>query len=267
MKEHYIRPAAVSGMFYPEDPTLLKRDVTNYIRLARLTPPAPKPKALIAPHAGYIYSGPIAGTAFACLPPLRDSIKRVVILGPSHRVGFRGIALSSAESFATPLGLVPVDQAACQSALQIEHVTVFDRAHQHEHGLEVHLPFLLHCLDHFSIVPMVVGDTDPQSVSKVIDQLWGGNETLILVSSDLSHYLTYTEANRVDAMTSECIERLDDANIQPDQACGYIPVKGLIINAKKRHMHCKTLDKRNSGDTAGDKHQVVGYGAYAFEYS
>lgn len=259
----WVREAAVAGRFYPGNPRELAAAVDRY--LAEATPPlGPVPKALIAPHAGYIYSGPVAATAYARLKPAAGTITRVVLLGPCHRVPLRGLALSSAEAFATPLGNVPIDKAAVQKIIDLPQVEVFDETHAHEHSLEVHLPFLQRVLGAFSLVPLVVGDATADEVAAVIEHLWGGPETLIVVSSDLSHYLPYDRAREIDAKTCRAIETLNSAAIGYDQACGRIPVSGLLALAKRRGLKVSTVDIRNSGDTAGDKSRVVGYGSWLF---
>jgi AmmeMemoRadiSam system protein B len=224
-----------------------------------------RPKAIIAPHAGYIYSGPIAATAYARLQPGRDVIRRVVLLGPSHRVAFHGLAVSSAGAFATPLGEISVDRTAIEALLQLPFVHLVDQAHALEHSLEVHLPFLQEVLDRFSLVPIVVGDADPPQVAEVLDLLWDGDETVIVISSDLSHYHDYATAKRMDRATSEAIEALRPEDIGYEDACGRLPVSGLLLAARARGLKLKTVDLRNSGDTAGAKDSVVGYGAYVLE--
>lgn len=259
----WVRDAAVAGRFYPGNPRELAAAVDRY--LAEAKPPlGPVPKAIIAPHAGYIYSGPVAATAYARLAPAKGVITRVVLLGPCHRVPLRGLALSSAEAFATPLGNVPIDKAAVQKIIDLPQVEVFDETHADEHSLEVHLPFLQRALGAFSLVPLVVGDAAADEVAAVIERLWGGPETLIVVSSDLSHYLPYDRAREIDAKTCRAIETLDTAAIGHDQACGRIPVSGLLTLAKRRGLKVATVDIRNSGDTAGDKSRVVGYGSWLF---
>ena len=223
----------------------------------------PAPKALIVPHAGYIYSGSVAAEAYALLKPYREQYQRVILLGPCHCVPVQGIALSSADVFRTPLGDVPLDKAAIDH-LNIPGVQVYDASHESEHSLEVHLPFLQEVLGNFTVVPIVVGDASPQLVSQVLDVLWGGPETLIVVSSDLSHYLHYNKALAIDAVTCQAIENFDAGTINQDMACGATPVSGLLITAKRRGMNVTTLDLKNSGDTAGDKDFVVGYGAWMF---
>ncbi len=258
-----VQAPIVAGSFYPDDPEELRLDVKQFISAANCSASNP-PKALIAPHAGYIYSGPVAGTAYAQLASVADTISRVVLLAPSHRIAFRGMALSSAEAFRTPLGDLEVDSDAISLIENLPQVQILDQAFAQEHSLEVHLPFLQETLTNFKIVPLVIGDVDPASVADVIDTLWGGDETLIVVSSDLSHYLDYETAKEADSATSNAIERLQPDKISHAQACGGTPVKGLIQVALHKNLKAITLDLRNSGDTAGPKDRVVGYGAYAF---
>ena len=259
-----IRQPAVAGTFYPADPQQLREMVDGYLREAasRIGDEADVPKALIAPHAGYIYSGPVAASAYARLLPARDRIKRVVLLGPSHRVPFRGIATSSATHFQTPLGSIPLDRTRIEQIEKFPQVVRLDEAHTYEHSLEVHLPFLQEVLDSFTLVPLVVGEASPQQVSEVIEALWDGPETLIVISSDLSHYHDYETARRLDSATSRAIESLQPEAIQYEDACGRNPVNGLLELARRHGLHARTVDLRNSGDTAGPRDQVVGYGAY-----
>lgn len=261
-----IRPAAVAGMFYPRDPDELAAMVDSLLgaAAARTPPGEPVPKAIIAPHAGYIYSGPVAASAYVRLRPAADRIRRVVLIGPCHRVAVRGLALPSAKRFATPLGTIDVDQPAVAALASLPQVRVFDATHTAEHSLEVHLPFLQRVLPSFTLVPLVAGEASAEEVAEVLDRLWGGAETVIVVSSDLSHYLSYEAAKAMDATTCAAIERLDPAAIGYDQACGRVPVAGLLLVAKRRKLRVRTLDLRTSGDTAGDKRQVVGYGAWMF---
>ncbi len=254
---------AVAGLFYPADPRQLRAQVHNYLDTVAPAP-ALAPKALIAPHAGYVYSGPVAGHAYAQLAGARGSISRVVLLAPAHRVPFVGIAYASADRFRTPLGEIPVDRAALDNLSDLRQVRLLDSAFRSEHSIEVHLPFLQECLAQFRLVPLLVGDAEPDDVEEVIERLWGGDETLIVVSSDLSHYLDYDSARRMDAETTAAIERLAPEEITFHHACGRIPVNGLLKAAKHHQLHAVTLDLRNSGDTAGPREQVVGYGAYAF---
>ncbi len=259
----FVRSPAVAGMFYPADPATLARDVRSLLDSAA-RPGAARPKAIIAPHAGYIYSGPVAASVYARLIPARHDVSRVVLVGPSHRVAFRGIAASSADAFDTPLGRINVDRDSINGLLVLPGVAVLDAAHSEEHSLEVHLPFLQAIFDRFTLVPLVVGDASADSVAAVLDALWGGSETLIVVSSDLSHYLDYKAARGVDLATRDAIERLDPAAITFDQACGRLPIAGLLTVARRRDLTVETVDLRNSGDTAGPRDQVVGYGAWCF---
>jgi hypothetical protein len=226
--------------------------------------PAAVPKAIVAPHAGYIYSGPIAASAYVRLKPAKEQITRVVLLGPSHRVPLMGCACSTAQYFATPLGNIPLDRKIISKILALPFVQELDEAHTLEHSLEVHLPFLQEVLAEFSLVPVVVGDCSPTQVAELLEKLWGGPETLIVVSSDLSHYHDYDTAKRMDATTCRAIEELDVASIDSQHACGVMPLRGLLFAAKKHALHATTVDCRNSGDTAGPRNQVVGYGSYVF---
>ncbi|CAK0738611.1 MEMO1 family protein CCP3SC1_v2_100007 [Gammaproteobacteria bacterium] len=257
-----VRSPAVAGMFYPADPRELHNMVVDLLQEADSSEEIPK--ALIAPHAGYIYSGPIAATAYAPLVRARGIYKRVVLLGPSHRVGFTGLALSSAAFFVTPLGKIALDPSARETLADLPQVRVLDQAHLQEHSLEVHLPFLQEVLGKFTLIPLVVGDADPESVAEVLEQLWGGPETLIVISSDLSHYHDYATARRLDAATSHAIEDLMPEAIHHEHACGRNPINGLLTIARRYKMSARTLDLRNSGDTAGPRDRVVGYGAYTF---
>lgn len=222
-------------------------------------------KAVIAPHAGYVFSGPIAASACARFAPERFSIKRVVLIGPSHHVPFDGLAATSAEAFATPLGLVPVDTDAVRQICSLPQVSLLDEAHAREHSLEVHLPFLQIVLDDFKIVPLVTGNVTDWQVAEVIATLWDGPETRFVISSDLSHYHDYAEARELDFATSQAIEKLRPEEIGEPQACGRIPICGLLRAARQHGLRARTVDLRNSGDTAGPRSQVVGYGAFVFE--
>jgi len=237
--------------------------VHDFLKSAR-PPEGPSPKAIIAPHAGYIYSGPIAGAAYAAFGRDRDVIQRIVLLGPSHYAPLLGLATSSAEAFASPLGEVPLDRAAVQQAESLPHVAPSDGAHAPEHCLEVQLPFLQLVLGSFALVPLLVGDATPEEVACVLAALWGGPETRIVVSSDLSHYRSYPTAQALDAATARAVESLRLEEVEDDGACGCRPIRGLLQQARKVGLRVKTLDLRNSGDTAGPRDQVVGYGAFAF---
>lgn len=259
-----VRPAAVAGTFYPGDPARLERAVDAYLdAVAAATPGAP-PKALITPHAGYVYSGPVAAVAYARLRALRGRIERVVLLGPAHRVAVRGLAAHGADAFETPLGRVLLDAAAIASVLDLPQVTLREDAHADEHSLEVQLPFLQRVLGGFRLVPFAVGEATPAEVAEVLERLWNGPETLIVVSSDLSHYYDYATARALDARTTRAIEALDPAGLDAESACGRVPIRGLLVAARKRGLAARTLELKSSGDTAGPRDQVVGYGAYAF---
>ncbi|TMH37412.1 MAG: AmmeMemoRadiSam system protein B [Betaproteobacteria bacterium] len=258
-----VRPAAVAGLFYPDAPKTLGAEIRAYLTDAGRSATRRWPKALIVPHAGYIYSGPVAASAYALLQPGRETIRRVVLVGPVHRVPVRGLALPAASAFATPLGSVQVDQHAAELARTLPQVTVSAAAHALEHSLEVQLPFLQSVLADFSIVPFAVGDASPEEVAEVIERLWGGEETIIVVSSDLSHYHSYEEARRIDRQTVEDIQALASA-LDHEQACGATPINGFTLCARRHALSPTLLDLRNSGDTAGDKLRVVGYAAFAF---
>ncbi len=255
-----IRPAAVAGMFYPGDAQMLAHDIRAM--LADAEPPAIHPKAIIAPHAGYMYSGSVAASAYALLQPFADQISRVVLLGPTHRVAVRGLALPGADAFETPLGRVEIDQDALRLIAGLPQVTISPEAHMLEHSLEVHLPFLQSVLHSFKLLPLAVGLAGDEEVAEVLEALWGGPETLILVSSDLSHYHSYPTAQRIDSATVEAI--LHGRTVSHEQACGGTPVNGLTLAARHHGLTAHLLDLRNSGDTAGDKSRVVGYAAIAY---
>ena len=258
------RPPAVAGSFYPADAKQLHTFIKSILREVPSVS-GHWPKAIITPHAGYIYSGAIAASAYARVAWGRDTIRRVVLLGPAHRLGFHGLALSSADYFATPLGSVPLDHSVLATLLTLPGVQVLDKAHALEHSLEVQIPFLQEVLQDFSLVPIVVGETSAEAVAKVIEQLWGGAETLVVISSDLSHYQDYPTAKKQDAATSQAIENLHPEAIAYHDACGRLPINGLLLVAKKLGLTVTPYDLRNSGDTAGDRDRVVGYGAYGFE--
>jgi len=257
-----IRRAAVSGSFYPGEPAALATEVASYLAAAPAAGPSP-PKAIIAPHAGYMYSGPIAGSVYARLSPLSGRISRVVLAGPAHRVYVSGAAIPSAEAFASPLGAVALDADALARLRELPFVEVSDRAHALEHSLEVHVPFLQAVLGDFKLVPIVVGDASPDESAQLLEALWGGPETLIVVSSDLSHYHPYEVARSADRDTANAILSLD-ARLVPEEACGAAPINGLLRAARRHGLKAELVDLRNSGDTAGDRSRVVGYGAFAF---
>lgn len=256
------RKPAVAGTFYPASSQLLEQAIADY--LSPVDTNGSLPKALIVPHAGYMYSGPVAAHAYKRLEPFREQIARIVLLGPSHRVAFSGVAATSAERFETPLGNVVVDRHATGVALQLPFVHVLDEAHSREHSLEVQLPFLQEVVGDFKLVPFTVGDARASEVGELITLLWGGEETVVVVSSDLSHYHDYKTATLLDKQTSEHIQKLEFDQIDYGDACGRVPVAGLLWAARRQGLRCEILDLRNSGDTAGPRSEVVGYGAFAF---
>jgi MEMO1 family protein len=257
-----IRPAAMAGSFYPGESSALAAEVAAYLGDAPGTRAGP-PKAIIAPHAGYMYSGAVAGSIYARLAPLAGIVTRVVLAGPAHRVYVTGAAVPSVEAFASPLGTVPLDAAAIAALRALPFVEVNDSAHAREHSLEVHLPFLQSVLGPFALVPVVVGDASPDEMALLFETVWGGRETLIVVSSDLSHYLPYESARGRDRDTARAIVGME-ATLVPDEACGAAPINGLLRAARARGMAAELVDLRNSGDTAGGIDRVVGYGAFAF---
>ena len=257
-----VRPAAVAGSFYPADAEQLRSEVDSLLDVAVPTE-EPPPKALIVPHAGYVYSGPTAGAAYARLKSQRKTIERVVLLGPTHRVWVDGLATSSADGFETPLGVVSVDDELRRRALVLPQVHIGDRAHAAEHALEVQLPFLQRVLERFAVLPLVVGDASVEEVHEALERVWGGSETLIVVSSDLSHYHDYDTARRLDARTAAAIVAEESDAIADNDACGARPLRGLLEAAKQHRLGVRLIDLRTSGDTAGDRDSVVGYGAFA----
>ncbi len=260
-----VRPPAVAGTFYPSEPQALRATIAGFMRGASQdTDRAQTLKALVVPHAGYRYSGAVAAKAYACLQPLRERIRRVVLLGPVHRVAVRGLALPGVDAMATPLGTIALDDEAIAGLATLPQVITSPAAHAEEHSLEVHLPFLQMCLDEgFRIVPLAVGDASPEEIAEVLTRLWGGPETLIVVSSDLSHYLPYAVARREDQGTVDDILALD-TTIDHAHACGATPLNGLLAACRARGLRAELLDLCNSGDTAGDRSRVVGYASIAF---
>jgi len=257
-----IRPTAVAGSFYPKDASQLNTMLDKYLALEAVD--IDPPKAIIAPHAGYIYSGQTAASIYSIVGKLKSQINRVVLLGPTHRVYVKGIALASNTHFATPLGNIPVDTAILSELENnYPYVQFLDAAHEQEHSLEVHLPFLQKILDDFTLIPILVGDAEPEQVAALLNELWGGDETLIVISSDLSHFLDYETACKTDSETTQLIEHFEYNKIGSSQACGCMPLRGLLKLAQNKNMSIQTLDLCNSGDTAGSKDRVVGYGAYA----
>lgn len=260
-----LRPAAVAGTFYPGDPATLAATVDGLLAEARRRIPdyPEQPKALIAPHAGYVYSGPVAASAYAPLTPYAADIRRVVVLGPAHTVPLRGIALSSADVWRTPLGDVELDTDSVTAATAHRLAGIDDRAHAAEHSIEVHLPFLQRVLEPgWRLVPAVVGHIDAGTVADLLDLWWGGDETLVVVSTDLSHYHSYDVARRLDRRTAAEIVARQTA-LDPEGACGAYPLRGLLAAARRHDLDVELIDLRNSGDTAGGRDRVVGYGSFA----
>jgi len=262
-----IRPPAVAGSFYPAARETLRATVEELLddaeRAAPAARPGPPPKAVIAPHAGYVYSGPVAAVAFRALAARRTPPRKIVLIGPSHRVPVRGLALPGVEMLATPLGVVPIDREGAGAALRLPQVLVQPEAHAREHALEVELPFLQLLFPEAEVLPLVVGGASPEEVAEVLERVWGGEETVVVVSSDLSHYLPYAAARAVDAATARQVVALAGP-LDPDQACGARAINGLLVAARRRGLAAELLDLRNSGDTAGPRDQVVGYGAFGF---
>ncbi|MEN8160665.1 MAG: AmmeMemoRadiSam system protein B [Myxococcota bacterium] len=260
-----VRAPAVAGLFYPGDADALRASVERSLA-AVPAPPAdePPPQAVIVPHAGYVYSGPVAAFAYRRVARLADRVTRVVLLGPAHRVFLRGLAAPGADAFETPPGVVPLDRPLIDGLRDLPQVGVSDAAHAEEHSLEVQLPFLQVVLRRFSLVPLVVGDASAAEAREVIERLVGGPETLLVVSSDLSHYHAYATAQQLDADSCRAIEALAPERLGHDSACGAVPVRGLLEAARRSGWVAETLDLRNSGDTAGDRDRVVGYGAWSF---
>ncbi|MDH3818830.1 MAG: AmmeMemoRadiSam system protein B [Myxococcales bacterium] len=264
-----VRPPAVAGSFYPADPQALRAVVREHLGMARehFAPSDPWPKAFIVPHAGYMYSGPVAANAFVLLERSRGVVQRILILGPSHHIPFEGLAVPSSTDFETPLGRVPIDESARELLLALPFAHVLDDAHHWEHSLEVQLPFLQEVLGTFTVLPIAIGRAAPEQVARALEALWGGDETVIVISSDLSHYHDYDTAKRMDAATAGAIEALEPERLGHEDACGRIGVQGLLEAAQRHSLVANTLDLRSSGDTAGGRDEVVGYGAWAFTVS
>jgi AmmeMemoRadiSam system protein B len=258
-----VRRPAVAGLFYPRNPERLRGEVASLLAEAS-TRAVGNVKAVIAPHAGYIYSGGIAAAAFASLRERAKGIERAVVIGPAHYVALRGIAVPTSNVFETPLGAVPVDGDALSAIADLPWVVAHDAAHAPEHALEVELPFLQTTLVEFKLVPLVVGDAEAAEVAQTLARVWGGDETLIVISSDLSHYHDYETAKRLDAATADAIEGGEWAKLGSGNACGYLPIAGFLIEAARRELQARRLAMCNSADTAGDRNRVVGYGAWAF---
>jgi AmmeMemoRadiSam system protein B len=259
-----VRPTVVAGSFYPDDKETLLEMVNGYLDNVDIYT-STTPKAIIAPHAGYMYSGQIAARAYKLFARGRDKIKTVILLGASHRVSFDGIALSASDAFATPLGNTEIDHDTTDILKNLPCTIISDGVHAEEHSLEVHLPFIQLCLgENVKIVPALTGNVSPSEVADFIESAWNSDDTVVAVSSDLSHYLPYDECKQADAKTTEAIENLDINAIDHDCACGRLAICGLLKVAQNKGLEAKTIDVCNSGDTAGDKTSVVGYGAWAF---
>jgi AmmeMemoRadiSam system protein B len=255
-----VRPASVAGRFYPGDATALRKEVDRLLAAVTVPEEEPTPKALIVPHAGYAYSGPVAACAYARLIRGGGDLKRVILLGPSHHAAFQGLALPEADAFETLLGTVAVDTAMLA---RIPQVRRSEAIHGSEHALEVQLPFIQRVAPEAKLVPLLVGQAPPRQVADVLETLWGGPETVIVVSSDLSHYLPDRLGRAMDRETVRRILHLDTA-LEAERACGAVPLSGFLEAARRRGLHPVLLDLRNSGDATGDLEEVVGYGAFAF---
>jgi AmmeMemoRadiSam system protein B len=261
-----IRPAAVAGSFYPREAGKLRSAVGGYLRAAPAHALPAVPKAWIVPHAGYVYSGPVAAVAYALLQAQGRGVRRVVLIGPSHRVPLDGIAVPEADAFETPLGTVSIDDEMKAALARRGDVVESDRPHALEHSLEVQLPFLQAILADFTLLPLVTGSASPQYVASVLEEVWGGPETVVIVSSDLSHYHRYEIAQMIDGETSDAIRRCA-TDLSSEQACGAVGINGFLHVACARGLMVTEIARCNSGDTAGDRTRVVGYGAFAIHES
>lgn len=263
-----IRPAAVAGYFYPgskEDLDVMVEGMYyTAAQKAKNAPAQASPKALVVPHAGYVYSGVVAAQGYRLLEADSKQIKRVILIGPCHRGGFSGVALHSASHFETPLGLVAVDTAEVERVCKKFSIMPLNEAHALEHSLEVQLPFLQKLLIDFSIVPILVGDVSSNYVAEIIEECWDDKSTVFVISSDLSHYLPYDEAVEKDLETTKAILEYNVHQFGYNSACGGPALTGFLLAANKHHLQSHLVACCNSGDTAGDKSQVVGYGAYSF---
>jgi MEMO1 family protein len=262
MRTMRVRPPAVAGLFYPADPSELESAVDAFLEEGQAGT-GPVPKAIVAPHAGYVYSGSIAGSAYARALRARGRITRVVLLGPAHRTPDAGIAVSGADAFATPLGRLAIDAGTRDALLDAGLVAIRDDAHAEEHSLEVQLPFVQVCLGDVTVLPLAAGQVPPHRVAEVLDRVWGGDETLVVVSTDLSHYHDHHTATELDRRTAEAMVARRPERLGRDDACGVIPLQGLLAVANGRGLGVELLDLRTSADTAGGADRVVGYGAFA----
>lgn len=250
----------VAGMFYPADKDELKEMIEDFLKTAKVGKQLTR--AIIAPHAGYVYSGPIAASAYLSLYSSKNEIKNVIILSPSHHYSFEGVAIHSAESFSTPLGELEVTQILKEKIKVLPFVHEYDQAFEQEHALEVHLPFIQHILPLAKILPLVVGHSRPEDIEKIFELFWNDSSNAFVVSTDLSHFLPYMNAQKIDGLTSKQIENLLYQDLHHEQCCGYYPLRGLLKFAKEHKLKITNIDLRNSADTAGDKGRVVGYGSF-----
>jgi len=258
-----VRPAAVAGAFYPGDAGRLAAEVADLLDgVDNLEPRLGFPKALIVPHAGYVYSGPVAARAYDELAAARGIVRRVVLLGPVHRVPVRGLALPSSSAFETPLGRIPLDAGGARSLADLKQVVTSEPAHAQEHSLEVQLPFLQRMLGEFALLPLAVGDASVEEVAQVLERLWGGAETIVVISTDMSHYHAYDDARRIDGATLDRIAGFA-TDLDHNEACGATPLNGFLDLARKKGLSIRLLAACNSGDTAGGKGRVVGYSSFA----
>jgi AmmeMemoRadiSam system protein B len=259
--QQQVRAMAVAGRFYPAEAEELRQAVEGFIARAA-DGERGGVRAIVAPHAGYLYSGPIAGVAFRAIAALKGEVRRVVVIGPAHHVGFRGIAVASATHFATPLGNIPLDRAAIDSLADLRQVVINDAAHAPEHALEVELPFLIATLGLLPIVPLLIGRASDEDVVAVLQRLWDAT-TLVIVSTDLSHYHDDATARRLDGVTAAAVLRRDESRLGPDDACGFRALRALVVEARRRGLVIEQLALGNSGAASGPRAEVVGYGAFA----
>jgi AmmeMemoRadiSam system protein B len=259
-----IRPPAVAGTFYPEDAAILAETLRRLLNSARFKASGgPVPKAIVVPHAGYVYSGPVAASAYARVAAARGHIERVVVLGPAHTLTLEDIAASSADGFSTPLGVLEVDCASRDALIGDGLVSIFDLAHLAEHSLEVQLPFIQFVLGPVKVLPLLIGTASTAAVAQLLGRVWGGAETLVVVSTDLSHYHDRETARRLDSRTAAAIVARNPEAVSPADACGASVLRGLLSFATKREMKVELLDLRTSADTVGNLTRVVGYGSFA----
>jgi AmmeMemoRadiSam system protein B len=258
-----IRQPAVAGRFYPAEPEQLRAEVQGYLAAADAPAPGQRLRAVIAPHAGYIYSGPVAGYSYRQLDSLdRNRRWQVFLLGPAHRYPLRGVSVAAYEQHLTPLGPVAISPIAHELAQKLGFIPEADRL---EHSLEVQLPFLQCQLPDFELIPIVVGAAPPLALAQVLEPYTAAEDVLFVISTDLSHYHPYAEARRIDAVANEAIPALDWQRMaEQGDACGIVGVLAAMTLARDHGWQGHLLNYRNSGDTAGPRDQVVGYGAYSF---